>query len=300
MSAQKKHTKVAGGNTNPRAKTKKSDEVYRNWIFTSWKKEHEPNFCAEKIKYLCYGEEHTQAGQFHWQGFVCFKNAKTMRAAQKILGDPVAHMKVMKGTIEENEIYCSKEGKYKEHGERPAQGKRNDIQKMSEDIYEGKMTRKDVAFANVQIYNQFRNTLKDFEDWRYENKERTETTEGIWIYGKTGTGKSHMAFDLAKGKTKYVLEDDGGWWDNYLQQDVVIINDFRGWIKYSELLTLVDHWPKSVRRRGRAPINFNSKQIIITSSLHPKDIYKNRDKEDDIAQLLRRFEIIKLTKKYEK
>lgn len=96
-------------------------------------------------------------------------------------------------------------------------------------------------------------------------------TEGFWYYGETGVGKSHRAFAEA-GDDVYVWVDDNGWWDGYTGQEVVIINDFRGGIKYNELLQLIDKWPYSVRRRGRPPMPFTSKKIIITSSMSPDQV----------------------------
>lgn len=77
-------------------------------------------------------------------------------------------------------------------------------------------------------------------------------------------------------------------------QETVIINEFRGGILFSELLELVDKWPKQVRRRNREPLPFISKNVIITSALHPKDVYHNISENDSFAQLERRFEIRRL------
>ena len=122
-------------------------------------------------------------------------------------------------------------------------------------------------------------------------------TKGIWYYGETGVGKSHLAFKDFTPETHYVHSEDNGWWDNYKQQPTVIINEFRGEIKYKELLELLDKWPHSVKRRNRCPLPFVSKLIIITSSLPPQEVYKNLNEKDKIAQLLRRLKVIKLENK---
>ena len=65
-------------------------------------------------------------------------------------------------------------------------------------------------------------------------------TQGTYIHGPSGVGKSHMAFQGFTPETHYVkcLEDE--WWDGYTGQPIVIINEFRGQIKLSELFDLVD------------------------------------------------------------
>ena len=143
-------------------------------------------------------------------------------------------------------------------------------------------------------YHQYGRTLNKIEDLAMRNKYRSEMTKGIWYWGETGVGKSHKAFEGFNPKTHYVLPNDNGWWDAYTQQDTIIINDFRGEIRYNELLNLVDKWPFNVKRRNREPIPFISKTVIITSSLKPEDVYHNRNDEDKIEQLLRRFEVIKV------
>ena len=77
------------------------------------------------------------------------------------------------------------------------------------------------------------------------------------------------------------------------------MNDYRGELKYNKLLQLVDKWPMKVSRRGREPTQFLGKHIIITSSLHPRDVYNPRADEDSLAQLYRRCKVVKLESKTE-
>jgi len=120
-------------------------------------------------------------------------------------------------------------------------------------------------------------------------------TEGFWYYGPTGVGKSHTVYDGFTPKTHYVWKNDNGWQDGYAGQETVIINDFRGeGLPYNELLQLVDKWPYTLRRRGREPVPFLAKRVLITSSLHPRDVYNRRAIEDNLLQLTRRFTITEI------
>ncbi|MGN5495186.1 hypothetical protein ACLJCJ_09470, partial [Campylobacter coli] len=79
---------------------------------------------------------------------------------------------------------------------------------------------------------------------------------------KTGTGKSHIARELAENQPIYNhTVKDKGWWDRYEQQPVVIFDDFRGEIEYNEILKLVDKYPHHVSRRGQKPLSFNSNLV---------------------------------------
>ena len=125
-------------------------------------------------------------------------------------------------------------------------------------------------------------------------------TKGIWYWGDSGVGKSHKAYENFNPDTHYVYPNDNGWWDGYKGQEIVIINEFRGGIQYSELLDLVDKWPKSVRRRGREPVPFLATTLIITSSMPPDKVYSRLAFEDKLDQLYRRFEIVKMEQKCSK
>jgi len=76
---------------------------------------------------------------------------------------------------------------------------------------------------------------------------------GHWFYGKAGVGKSHKVFmDMCNvyEDQVYVKEVQDEWWDGYEGETVLIINEYRAEIKYSELLSLCDKWPKKVKTSG--------------------------------------------------
>lgn len=287
---KKKAQKCPKGNTEPLGRVR--------WFpnFTSFL-ETEPVFNDKYMKYLCFGEEVCPKTQRkHWQGCVYFFNKVSIKTAQKYLCIGNSHMEsFQKSDNEEDAVeYCKKDGNFKEYGIFPQQGKRNDLDILKNDIMEGNCTAEDIMLENPIIYHQYGRTLDKIEDIALRRKFRTEMTEGIWYYGRTGVGKSHITFEGFNPDTHYNVPNDKGWWDGYRQQEVVILNDFRGDIAYNELLQLVDKFPYNVRRRGREPMPFTSKKVIITSSLHPSEVYKNRNEKDSIEQLYRRFRVVEL------
>ena len=163
---------------------------------------------------------------------------------------------------------------------------------MKNRIFNGE-TVANITLENPIMYHQYGRTLNYIEDLRMRNLFRTEMTVGYWIYGSTGTGKSEIAFENYKPDTHYIWKYDNGWNDGYCQQETVIIDEFRGQLKFSELLMMCDkHANCFVSRRCREPLPFISKRIIITSSLHPSDVYNNLAASDSMEQLYRRFKII--------
>jgi hypothetical protein len=154
----------------------------------------------------------------------------------------------------------------------------------------------DICVESPAVFHQYGRTLCKLEDIALRKKYRTWMTEGTWYWGDTGVGKSHRAFENFNTETHYVFPNDGGWWDGYTGQEVVIINDFRGGIQYAELLDLVDKWPKTVRRRNREPVPFLGKKLIVTSSLKPEEVYSGLAENDSLSQLRRRFNVVEVTK----
>ena len=57
----------------------------------------------------------------------------------------------------------------------------------------------------------------------------------------------------------------------------------------------MDKWPFYVPRHGKEPVPFLAKHVIVTSSLPPAQVYKNREQEDSLDQLLRRVKVTDLT-----
>lgn len=250
-------------------------------------------YCKDyEVDYLIIGQELCPStGKKHLQGFIYFKNARSFLAIIKSVKP--RHIEICKGNIDQNIKYCSKDNNIElEYGIRPSQGKRTDINDIKNEIVNGKKL-DEIVLENPIIYHKYGRTLSKIEDLCMRKKYRTDMTVGIWYYGSTGVGKSHKAFENYNPNTHYIHNiNDNGWWDSYTQQNTVIINEFRGQISYSDLLDIVDKWPKTVKRRNREPIPFISKTVIITSSEHPRDVYCNLSKTDSLEQLYRRFSII--------
>ena len=61
-------------------------------------------------------------GYSHLQGFIVFKNARTLASLKKL--DARAHWEVCRGTPEQNRTYCSKGGDFEERGVKPVSKRR--------------------------------------------------------------------------------------------------------------------------------------------------------------------------------
>jgi len=263
----------------------------------------EPRFVAGTgVTYLVYQcESAPETGKEHIQGYMECENAKSVKAACAAIGLPHGtHMEKRKGTPAQAAQYCKKAetrlidtDPYEEGiiSAEPKQGKRTDIETVMNAVKEG-MHEKEMwetfpgeMARNYKAVDRYKSLLLP--------EHRTWMTKGIWYWGPTGAGKSHKVFEDYDSKTHYIYEvSDNGWWDKYQGQEIVIINDFRGEIKYAQLLTLIDKWPKTVSRRGTYPIEFVAKEIRITASMPPQVCYSGVAEKESINQLIRRLEVV--------
>ena len=171
-----------------------------------------------------------------------------------------------------------------------------DLQEVKQAIDDG-MGEHELWDEYFETMVRYSRAMKEYLDVKRRSMFRKEMAIGTWIWGPTGVGKSHMAFKDFDSKTTYVHDVSTDWWDAYEGQETVIINEFRGEIKFSQLLDLTDKWPKKVKRRGREDTPFMAKKVIITSSMPPDECYQKSQGLDNIDQLMRRFEVLHVKKR---
>jgi len=269
----------------------------------------EQMFRNNSIRYMVFAFEVGEKSHIpHIQGYVYFKNPRSIKNIQSekgIFKGLGAAIKVANGDAEDNRKYIigpyEKEGKikpynpdHKEFGDMPEQGKRNDLAQVTADIMAGGTNVDSILESDPMFYHQYGRTLNAIEDLALLRRHRSWMTKGLWLWGKTGVGKSHTALQGYCYKTHYMHNlNDNGWWDGYKGQEIVILNEFRGQITFSELLDLCDWVPKTVKRRNRQPVPFLAKLIIITSSKPPEEVYHKIFDDDQthegFDQLKRRF-----------
>jgi len=309
MSTTKKRSTIA---SNTRSE---NQSYYKRISFTVYPSNTANSVCTSKedaidklknwkaISYCIVGEESCPStGRYHLQCYAEFKNDvryETILNKFNKLNHP--HFENSKGTPLENFIYCSKDKKHEEWGTRlpddyKGKGDRGDLRGIAAEISEG-LSVDQICIENPEMFHQYGRTLERLEDIALRKKWRQHMTTCDWIYGPTGVGKSHHWKVNYHPYTHYIWKlNDKGWQDGYTGQDIVVIDEFRGQIPYAELLLLLNDIPHFLPRRGKAPVPFLSKHVIITSSLHPKNVYEGvLERDDNIDQLFRRINLIHKT-----
>lgn len=267
---------------------KMSDTKKQNYAFT-WNNydENSISFLNEiQCEYLVYGKEIAPTtGTPHLQGFIKFKNDRSVNAVRKLFKG--ASIAPCISSDVNNIAYCTKEdSEFYERGEKPTgQGKRSDLDTIRDLIQVDPKMRKVVSIASsYQSVKMAEQILK------YHEKPRNWECEVYWFWGSTGTGKSKTAYEMCDPDDTYVAMSTAKWFDGYDSHSDVIIDDMRkDFCKFHELLRLLDRYAYKVETKGGTR-QFRAKRIFITSCFPPQTLFETRE---DIQQLLRRIKEIR-------
>lgn len=250
-----------------------------NWCFTDfrgvavmngYKKLFEEN--GDVIRGISWGRETCpKTNKKHCQGYVQFFKQKTMGQVKIIFGNKALHLEIMHGSIESNDVYCSKENDYERLGVYVSVGTRTDLENLKTMIDSG-ADREEIASIYTNSFLKYQrgiDKLYEMRDKRENNKWRD--LDVTILIGKPGHGKTRYAVDLHGYDKCFIMGNKANknfLFDGYDGEDVLIIDDFYGWIKYSELLTILDGHPYRCNIKGSFRFAKWTK-VYLTSNLAP-------------------------------
>lgn len=254
------------------------DEI--NWL---------ENDFLNNCNYFIYGKEICPStGTPHLQCYVNLKNPKSFNGLKKLLGNRYS-IRQCNGTPKQNYDYCSKDGDFKEFGELPKQGKRNDLEDIYDMIKENKSIL-DISNNHPASYIRYHRGIEKLKSLQLTKRNWEMDVRIYW--GKSGVGKTKAVYDEFDINDIYE-KPVGKWWDGYIGQKVVLIDDFDPQncydLQFDFYLKLLDRYPLLVEYKGGFA-NFCSKIIIFTSNFDPETWFPN--KANRIAFFRRCTEIV--------
>lgn len=278
-------------------KRKAANARSRGWCYTinNYTAEEEAGLHGIECKYHVCGREAGESGTPHLQGYIYFKDGRTLTAVKKEL--PRAHLEEAKGTATQNREYCTKDGDFWETGVVPVSPKEKGVteqERWKKIKRHAKSGHLDAIEAKVFVQNY--RTLKQISVDYVSRPTDLEEPCGIWYYGESGAGKTTAA--RTDHGTNFYLKAPTKWWDGYQRQDVVVLDDLDPYHKalgyYVKMWA--DKWAFPAEVKGSSLI-IRPKNFIITSQYLPADIW---DDHPTVLAVRRRFKIfeIKETKKW--
>lgn len=271
-----------------------------NWAFTVNNPSDDDrqliDVLGDQITYMIIGNEIGKCGTPHIQGCLNAKNKISFKQLKKFL--PRAHIAVCIKSLSTNISYCKKDADYKEYGQPPTQGKRNDLKQIKEKVLATGSIRKCLQedITNYQQYKMAEVYLKYFEP------ERRFQPEIYWFCGQSGKGKTETAYNLAKDMDVYTVKCQGNikWWDGYDAHEVVILDDMRpsDFKCGRDLVDLIKNSPYKVETKGGSR-QLLAKKMYITTPYKPSDFMTFHTEENPI-QITRRVKEIQIFGDYSK
>lgn len=241
--------------------------------------------------YAIIGEEVASTGTPHLQGYVYWGRTakKSFKQMKKLLGER-AHFEPAKGDSEQNKTYCSKDGKFWEHGTCPPTPKRQREQAGEANAERWELARnaaKEGRWDDVpaDIYIRHYSNIKKIGAEAQEIPQSVDDLNFWWFCGPSGAGKSTAA--RAENPDHY-LKLPNKWWDGYKAQPCVIIDEWspNHSVLGDHLKRWCDHHPFAAEIKG-GTICIRPPKVVITSNFTIEECFPGKDCEP----LRRRFTV---------
>lgn len=252
----------------------------RNWAFTDFGDDDEdPDYTqyedlqsnvANGIRFVIAGKETCpDTGKIHVQGYAQFSSPISLSTAQRILNLPNRHFEVCKGTSEENEKYCSKDGDFVAFGTYIQMGQRTDVDEIRVMLNDNVSMLK-IAEANFPLYLRSYRAFATYQNLvQQEQRSEFRHVRTIILAGRTGCGKTRSAMSLSpykiQGSTRALT-----WFDGYGGEDTLLIDEFDSCsVPIEQMLSLLDGHPTRLPIKGGFTYANWTKVIITTNQISP-------------------------------
>ncbi len=253
----------------------------RNFCFTDFElmdlgKIYHENFSI--IRYLCWGKEICPTTKkAHYQGWLQMINPKDFNVIRKLLGGK-CHLERCLGSEYNNDKYCKKNNDFVSFGTFKSQGFRSDMEDIKKTLDEGGSI-KMVADAHFTDYIRYYSGIEKYQQMVQKDATKDFRQVDTTVhFGPTGTGKTRTAVE-ASGDHYMIRGDDLTWFDGYMGETTLIIDEYANQVPITRLLSLLDGYQLRLPVKGGFTYA-NWTTVYITTNLdtlHPNAKDEHRE-----------------------
>lgn len=281
---------------------RKSSRRVRAWAFTI----NNPavglfaDGLPDAVRYCVWQRERGKEGTEHFQGYIEFKGPRARSAVAKFQDSGMrpfekAWLEEARGSAAKNKAYCTKEeSRVAGSGNGPWElgecsggaGARNDLRDACEKVAAtGSLKDVDPVTLVRHFGGLTRLAMR-------APAPRRDDLKIVTLVGPTGVGKSYACRDHYPDLYVPMYGNSGIWFEGYMEQKVVLFEEFRGQVPLQKFLQYLDPYPIHVECKGGA-YALHAKIIFITSNSHPTSWYENktgdRERAGELDALCRRL-----------
>lgn len=302
----------------------------RNWVLTINYKDSDPEsddslyeriLKLDHIRYFVFQLEQGEKGTNHHQMYLSFVHAKSFDHMKENF--PTAHIEEMKGSPLQASEYCKKtsisysdfdfdsfemepieSNNYREWGDLPQQGKRNDLIKIYDMLSDDKPMQK-IMDEYPSYYLRYRNSLhtvwQDIMEEKFKSSFRYLNV--LYISDIPGIGKTRYVMEKHGYENVYRVSNYKNPFDTYKCEDVILFEEFRESLPVEQMLNYLDGYPLKLPARYNDKVACYTKVYIISNWDFEKQYadYKDSSIKTYIAWLrrIKFFGNLSEVKKYE-
>lgn len=278
---------------------KKGSVQSRLWCFTlnNFTTTEISDSLLAEITYAKWGEETAPTtGTPHLQGVIYFAKKKTLKAITSANFWDGHHPKLLmcRGTLQQNDIYCSKGGLYHEFGVKPANpgeiGRDSQItrwERIRELAKAPSFEMETLLDTDPELAYNDRGRMQALRAHLRPVPVARDTLDNYWFVGKSGTGKSRYA--RTEWPEHYVITTLQWFPEPFQYEPVLIIDEVTpGSVSFVELSRMADHYPVVPAYKGGFHGRYRPQTVIVTSNYTIEQCYPGID----TAAIKRRFKVV--------
>ena len=254
---------------------KQTPKRSRKWVYTlnnptQEDLDHWPNIPAVK-QHIC-GMETGNSGTPHFQGFIEFKNAKTMQAVKKAMYNNTVHLEHPVSSDWHNWNYCMKDNSIiVQVGEMPPEpvhsNSHSDWDFVLDQAQRGR-TMLDILENKPHLGRYVSAINRVVSEVETQTQDAWRTLDVTYITGPAGVGKSRAIMEKHGHEQVYRITDKKNPWDGYRGQPVVVFEEYRSNYGIENMLNWLDGYPIMLPcRYANRPARFTTVYLVTNLEL---------------------------------